>query len=171
MSHSASNTQASVAILTVSDTRSIEEDASGAIAIEQLKDAGHCIVHREIARDEVDEITRFVLKWASDPQVDAIFVTGGTGPSTRDVTPDALLPMMSAILPGFGELFRQLSYEEIGSASMLSRAEAGWIDSGKRRTPVFLLPGSPNAVTLAMSKIIVPQLGHLLDVCSLEPTS
>jgi molybdenum cofactor biosynthesis protein B len=73
-------------------------------------------------------------------------------------------------MPGFGELFRQLSYEEIGAAAMLSRAQAGWIDVGTLRTPIFLLPGSPKAVTLAMQKLLVPQLGHVLDLCLLETT-
>jgi molybdenum cofactor biosynthesis protein B len=84
------------------------------------------------------------------------------------VTPEAVLPLMAASMPGFGELFRQLSYEEIGAAAMLSRAEAGWIDADDLRTPIFLLPGSPKAVTLAMQKLIALQLGHLLDVCALE---
>jgi molybdenum cofactor biosynthesis protein B len=81
------------------------------------------------------------------------------------VTPEAILPLFSAKLSGFGELFRHLSYEHIGSSAMLSRADAGWIDEGATRTPVFLLPGSPKAVALAMEKLIVPQLGHLLAVC------
>jgi molybdenum cofactor biosynthesis protein B len=168
MNHRASTTKAKVAILTVSDTRSLEEDRSGAIAMEQLEEAGHQIVHRDIVCDEVNEITRVVSMWASDADVDAIVVTGGTGPSKRDVTPDAIIPLMTTTMPGFGELFRQLSYEEIGSASMLSRADAGWIDAGKIRTSVFLLPGSPKAVLLAVSQLIAPQLGHILDVCSLE---
>lgn len=168
MNHRASTTKAKVAILTVSDTRSLEEDRSGAIAIEQLEEAGHKSVHHEIVCDEVNEIARFVTTWANDVHVDAIIVTGGTGPSRRDVTPDAIVPLMTTTMPGFGELFRQLSYEEIGSASMLSRADAGWIDVGKFRTPVFLLPGSPKAVLLAVSQLIAPQLGHMLDVCSLE---
>ena len=113
-------------------------------------------------------IAAMVTKWAGDESVHAIVVTGGTGPSRRDVTPEAVFPLMSATMPGFGELFRQLSYETIGAAAMLSRAEAGWIDAGALRTPVFLIPGSPKAVQLAMHKLVVPQLGHLLDVCSLE---
>jgi|TARA_B100001964_G_C14130127_1_gene552466 molybdenum cofactor biosynthesis protein B len=168
MNHGTSDTCAIVAVLTVSDTRSIEDDRSGAIATEELIAAGHTIAERAIVRDVKSDIASAVLRWAEDESVHAIVVTGGTGPSRRDVTPEAVAPLMSAKLSGFGELFRQLSYEQIGAAAMLSRAEAGWIDSGSLRTPVFLLPGSPKAVTLAISKLIAPQLGHFLDVCSLE---
>ncbi len=168
MTHTGSTTSARIAVLTVSDTRSLEEDKSGSIAVDVLSDAGHRVVLREIVRDECQEIALLVSAWASDESVDAIVVTGGTGPSRRDVTPEAVVPLMTTTLPGFGELFRQLSFKEIGAASMLSRAEAGWIDAGVLRTLVFLLPGSPKAVQLATSQIIAPQLGHLLDVCSLE---
>jgi molybdopterin adenylyltransferase len=169
MKHETSTRKATVAVLTVSDTRSLEEDRSGEIVIDALEQAGHAVSAREIVRDEHAAIAAIVTKWASDATVHAIVVTGGTGPSRRDVTPDAVLPLMAATLPGFGELFRHLSFEEIGAAAMLSRAEAGWIDIESHRTPVFLLPGSPKAVSLAMQKLLVPQLGHLLDVCSLEP--
>lgn len=169
MTHTGSTTSARIAVLTVSDTRSLEEDKSGAIAVDTLSDAGHTVVRREIVRDELQEIAHLVSSWAGDEGIDAIVVTGGTGPSRRDVTPEAVVPLMTTTLPGFGELFRHLSFEEIGAASMLSRAEAGWIDVDAHRTPVFLLPGSPKAVMLATKQIIAPQLGHLLDVCSLEP--
>ncbi len=168
MNHRKSTRLASVAVLTVSDTRSIETDKSGQIAADRLTAAGHSVFIRELIRDVEGEITMLIEKWANDESIDLIVVTGGTGPSPRDVTPNAILPLLSSTLPGFGELFRQLSYEEIGSASFLSRADAGWIDNIKNRTPVFILPGSPKAVTLAMDKIIIPQLSHLLDVCLLD---
>ncbi len=169
MKHDTSSRKAIVAVLTVSDTRSIEDDRSGAIAVDELEQGGHSVAVRELVHDEHAAIAAMVTKWAGDESVHAIVVTGGTGPSRRDVTPEAVFPLMSATMPGFGELFRQLSYETIGAAAMLSRAEAGWIDAGALRTPVFLMPGSPKAVQLAMQKLIIPQLGHLLDVCSLEP--
>ncbi len=167
MKHDTSNTSATVAVLTVSDTRSLEDDRSGSIAVEGLEVAGHAIAARELVPDEKTEIAARVSNWASDESIHAIVVTGGTGPSRRDVTIEAILPLFTAKLPGFGELFRQLSYEEIGAAAMLSRAEAGWIDVDSQRTPVFLLPGSPKAVSLAITSLIAPQLGHFLDVCSL----
>jgi molybdenum cofactor biosynthesis protein B len=168
MKHGSSSKKSVVCVLTVSDTRSLEDDQSGNIAVVALEQAGHSIACRDIVRDEVPAISAIVSAWASDEKIDAIVVTGGTGPSRRDVTPEAILPLMTATILGFGELFRQLSYQEIGAASMLSRADAGWIDDESFRTPVFLLPGSPKAVTLAMQHLIVPQLGHFLDVCSVE---
>jgi molybdenum cofactor biosynthesis protein B len=170
MKHDTSDRKARVAVLTVSDSRSVEDDLSGNIAVEELESAGHSIANREIVPDEMDAIAAYVTKWAGDETVDAIVVTGGTGPSKRDVTPEAVLPLLTTTMPGFGELFRQLSYEEIGAAAMLSRANAGWIDVGTLRTPIFLLPGSPNAVKLAMEKLLVRQLGHVLDLCMLEST-
>ncbi|MBC8309121.1 MAG: molybdenum cofactor biosynthesis protein MoaB [Phycisphaerales bacterium] len=169
MKHGSSKLKAVVNILTVSDTRSLEDDKSGSLAVTALEQAGHSIASREIVRDELGEIAAIISAWAGDAAVDAIVVTGGTGPARRDVTPEAISPLMTATMPGFGELFRQLSYEEIGAAAMLSRADAGWIDTDNLRTPVFMLPGSPNAVSLAMQQLIIPQLAHLLDVCSLEP--
>lgn len=170
MSHHDLSVEASVAVLTVSDTRSLENDQSGACIVHLLETAGHSVIKRDLVQDEVPLISITVSGWAASSEVDAIIVTGGTGASPRDVTPEAVSPLLSALIPGFGELFRQLSYEEIGPAAFLSRAEAGWIDEGKVRTPVFLLPGSLKAVNLAMQKIIVPQLGHLLAVCQEKKT-
>ena len=168
MHHRNSHTTAAVAVLTVSDSRSLQDDTSGAIVMDSLTAAGHTIASREIVRDVQTEIVSIVSIWAADNAIHAIIVTGGTGPSKRDITPNAIIPLLSSTLPGFGELFRQLSYEEIGSAAFLSRAEAGWIDNEETRTPIFLLPGAPKAVSLALDRIIIPQLGHLLDVCSWE---
>ena len=157
--------EAKVAVLTVSDTRSIENDLSGAAIVALLKNSGHQIIEQEIVQDELVAIATQVTRWARSAEIEAIIVTGGTGASPRDVTPDAITPLFSSTLPGFGELFRHLSYNEIGASAMLSRADAGWIDEGAFRTPVFLLPGSPKAVTLAVEQLIIPQLGHLLLVC------
>jgi len=168
MKHGNSNTPVAVAVLTVSDTRTRDTDMSGDYIADAMSKSGHEVVARNIVQDNQSEIQEVVLQWASDSAVHAIIVTGGTGSSPRDVTPDAIGPLMSATLPGFGEIFRHLSYEEIGAAALLSRANAGWIDRDALRTPIFLLPGSPNAVQLAVEKLIVPQLGHILDVCSPE---
>ncbi len=165
-----SSVDGAIAILTVSDTRSIENDRSGDCIVALLSEGGHQTTDRVIVRDESKEIASIVSTWAASSEIDAIIVTGGTGPSPRDVTPEAVTHMFAAFLPGFGELFRQLSYEDIGAAAMLSRADAGWIDVGTLRTPVFLLPGSPKAVELAMKKLIVPQLSHLLAVCGGKKT-
>jgi molybdenum cofactor biosynthesis protein B len=159
-----------VAILSVSDSRTLEDDMNIALIVEYIEAAGHTVMHRSLVKDEAREISTIVLEWSRSLEVQAIIVAGGTGPSQRDITPDAISPLFSTTLPGFGELFRQLSYEQVGAAAMLSRAVAGWIDAGDLRTPVFLLPGSPKAVTLGMEKLIVPQLGHLLAVCRAKKT-
>ena len=168
MPHPTSNTKATIAVLTVSDTRTTETDSSGAMIVHLLEEVGHSVASRVIVKDESGEITNAVQRWVEDECIEVIVITGGTGPSRKDITPEVLQPMFSATMPGFGELFRQLSFEEIGSASILSRALAGWIDIHDYRKPVFILPGSTNAVTLALSKIIIPQLGHLLDLCRME---
>ena len=146
-------------ILTVSDTRTSETDAGGALIHELLDAVGHRVVGRQIVRDELEAIRAAVVAardGISDPEV--VIVTGGSGIGTRDVSPEALRPLLTKELPGFGEVFRLLSWQEIGAATMLSRAFAGVIG----RTLLFVLPGSPNAVRLAMEKLIVPELGHLV---------
>ncbi len=170
MNHASSTRIAHVAVLTVSDTRSLDDDTSGACIVDALTRAGHAVLCREIVPDEQGAIATIITMWAADPTVDAVIVTGGTGVSPKDVTPEAIVPLLAATLDGFGELFRSISYKEIGGAAMLSRAVAGWIETNSMRTPVFLLPGSPAGVELALSTLIVPQLGHLLDVCSMEST-
>ena len=170
MNHASSTRIAHVAVLTVSDTRSLNDDSSGTCIVDTLVEAGHIVHCREIVPDEQDSIASIITTWAADPAVDAIIVSGGTGASPQDVTPDAIVPLLAATLDGFGELFRSISYKEIGAAAMLSRAVAGWIETDAMRTPVFLIPGSPAGVKLALSSLIVPQLGHLLDVCSMEST-
>ncbi|MBT4529897.1 MAG: MogA/MoaB family molybdenum cofactor biosynthesis protein [Phycisphaerae bacterium] len=166
MPHQPSDTKAEIAVLTVSDTRSLETDSSGQKIVELLHASGHTVSQREIVRDEPDEIATMVSGWAKERNIQVIIVTGGTGPSQRDITPDTLAPMFTTQLPGFGELFRYLSFKEIGSASMLSRAVGGWMDVDGTRKPMFVIPGSPKAVELALTQIIIPELGHLLDVCS-----
>ncbi len=146
-------------VLTVSDTRTLETDKGGALIEELLSNAGHQISAREVVRDEtslIEQSVRDAMNGVAEP--DAIIVTGGSGISSRDVSPEALRPLLTKEMPGFGEVFRLLSWEEVGPATMLSRAFAGVIGG----TLLFVLPGSTNAVRLAMEKLIVPELGHLV---------
>jgi len=146
------------AVLTVSDTRTDRTDRGGPRLVELVTEAGHAIVWRRIVRDDLQEIRDGVRDALHPPEVDALVVTGGTGVSRRDSTIEAVQPILEKELPGFGEIFRTLSYREIGAAAMLSRATAGLI-AGRA---VFLLPGSPAALELAMRELILPELGHLL---------
>jgi molybdenum cofactor biosynthesis protein B len=149
---------ARVFVLTVSDTRDEQTDTSGAAIARLLEEAGHSVTGRHIVRDEPAEVQRLVRHQLAEPGADVIITTGGTGVTSRDTTYEALSGLLQKRLDGFGELFRMLSYQEIGSAAMLTRACAG-VAAGKL---VFVLPGSENAVRLALTKLIVPELGHLL---------
>lgn len=144
-------------VVTVSDTRTLETDTGGALAAELLAGAGHPLVRREIVKDEPAAIAGVVLRGLAEDGVGALLLTGGTGVAPRDVTPDAVEPLLERVIPGFGEIFRALSYEEIGSAALLSRALAG-IAAGR---VVFVLPGSRGAVRLGLEKLVLPELGHL----------
>lgn len=152
-----------VAVLTVSDTRTPENDTSGNMIQERLEHAGHKIVKRQICRDDVATLRGLFVAWIADSGVDVIISTGGTGVTRRDVTPEAVAPLITKPIPGFGELFRMLSYEEIATSTIQSRAEAGVADD----TLVFLLPGSTGACKLGMDKIIVPQLDATHAPCNL----
>jgi molybdenum cofactor biosynthesis protein B len=145
-------------VLTISDTRTVDSDASGAVIAGLLKGAGHEVVGRSIVRDDPAEVKRVVGHQLATPGAQIIITTGGTGVASRDNTYDAISGLLQKRLDGFGELFRVLSYQEIGSAAMLSRACAGCAN-GKM---VFALPGSENAVRLAMTKLILPEIGHLI---------
>jgi molybdenum cofactor biosynthesis protein B len=145
------------AVLTVSDTRTLETDSGGALVAELLAGAGHPVASRAIVRDEPEEIRRGLETALAAPDVRAVVLTGGTGVAPRDVTPETVEPLLERVIPGFGELFRVLSYEEIGSAALLSRALAG-LRGGR---VVFVLPGSRGAIRLALEKLILPELGHL----------
>lgn len=146
------------AVLTVSDTRSKDDDASGRLIREHLGFRGHDLKGYEIVPDEKDAIQSVLEKWLADESVQAIIVNGGTGIAGRDVTFPIISSLIEKHMPGFGELFRMLSWEEVGAASMLSRATAGV--SGK--TVIFSVPGSVNAVRLALEKLIGPELGHVV---------
>ena len=146
------------AVVTISDTRTVETDLGGAVLVELLSAAGHDVVDRRIIPDEPEPMRRLVLELAGRDDVDAILMTGGTGISSRDGTFETVVELLTRPLPGYGELFRMLSYEQIGPAAMLSRAVGGLVE----RTALFAMPGSPNAVRLAMEKIILPELGHVV---------
>lgn len=145
-------------ILTVSDSRTLETDASGRAIADLLVSAGHGIVARRLVRDEAAEVEATVRAWAERSDVQLIITTGGTGIARRDTSYEAIHGLLHRELPGFGELFRALSFEEIGPAAMLSRAVGGTIG----RVAVFVLPGSEGAVRLAMTRLILPQVGHLV---------
>jgi molybdenum cofactor biosynthesis protein B len=151
-----------IAVLTVSDTRTPEDDRSGDALVERATGAGHRVVARVIVRDEIEAIREALREWIADPEVQVVLVTGGTGITRRDITPEALAPLISKPIPGFGELFRWLSYAEIGASTIQSRAEAALCDS----TLVFLLPGSPSACRTAWDKILVSQLDSRTKPCN-----
>jgi molybdopterin adenylyltransferase len=147
-----------VAILTISDTRTPETDTGGDIAEELLEGAGQEVVERRIVRDEVSGIRNSLIDLLARSDVDAVVATGGTGISARDTTYEVVERMVEKKLDGFGEIFRMLSYEEIGSAAIMSRALAGSVGSKF----VASLPGSRNAVRLAVEKLLVPELSHIV---------
>jgi molybdenum cofactor biosynthesis protein B len=147
-------------VVTVSDTRDLASDKSGQRATDLLTAAGHVVGSREIVIDDRAAITAVVRSAVANSAVDAVILTGGTGIAPRDVTYDAVDALLEKPLHGFGELFRSLSYAEIGSAAMLSRAIGGVIGS----TVVFALPGSTKAVELGVTKLIAPELGHMIGL-------
>jgi molybdenum cofactor biosynthesis protein B len=148
----------SIGIVTISDTRTLDDDTGGALIAELVGQSGHVVASRSIVRDDRDNIVSAILDLAGDPAVDVAISTGGTGIARRDVTYEAVSSILDRELAGFGELFRMLSWEEIGSAAMLSRATAGAIGS----TAVFALPGSRNAIRLAMERLILPEIAHVV---------
>ena len=146
-------------VVTVSDTRNKENDKSGKLMIELLEGAGHKVVDYCIVKDEEEPIREAILKGCSHQDVEAILTNGGTGIALRDVTIETVSKLFEKEINGFGELFRMLSYQEdIGSAAILSRASAGVIGN----KVVFSTPGSSGAVKLAMNKLILPELGHVV---------
>ncbi|MFN0242613.1 MAG: molybdenum cofactor biosynthesis protein B [Planctomycetota bacterium] len=146
------------AVLTISDTRTLVDDSGGAYLVSAFEAAGHEVAWRRICRDDADEIAHAVRDAVDAQAVDLIVTTGGTGIAPRDVTAPTLEALFDSTIPGFGELFRWLSYAEIGSAAILSRATAGLL-AGKI---VIALPGSPRALQLAMEKIVLPEAAHLV---------
>jgi molybdopterin adenylyltransferase len=143
-----------VAVVTVSDTRTEENDTSGRAIVDALEEAGHEVAARRFVSDDLPRIRGVFEDFIGDEEVDVVISTGGTGLTARDVTPEALGPLVTKPIPGFGELFRMLSFQEIGTSTIQSRAVAGVCND----TFIFVLPGSTGAVRLAMQKILVPQL-------------
>jgi molybdopterin adenylyltransferase len=146
------------AIITVSDTRTPRTDTSGALIRELLEAEGHRVVRYDVVPDEPDRVQELIQALCDASDCEAVLLTGGTGVANRDTTHEAVASLLVKRLDGFGELFRQLSYAEIGAAAMLSRATAGV----RKGTVVFSMPGSTVAVRLAMERLILPQLGHIV---------
>jgi len=148
-----------VFVLTVSDTRTDATDASGRAIVELLEAAGHVVTGKVIEPDEPARVAELVRQQAAIGDVDVVIATGGTGLTSRDSTFEAIDALLTKRLPGFGELFRMLSYHDIGAAAMLSRACAGTIGP----VVIISLPGSESAVRLAMTKLVIPELTHLVQ--------
>lgn len=154
-----------LAVLTVSDTRNLDTDTSGAYLVEQLTAAGHVLADRAIVIDDIYQIRARVSAWIASGDVQAVIITGGTGFSGRDSTPEAVSPLLDKTIDGFGELFRQISFTEIGTSTLQSRALAGLAN----RTVVFCLPGSTGACRTAWEGILAPQLDNRTRPCNLVP--
>ncbi len=153
----------SIAVLTVSDSRTRENDASGDYLADALTTAGHRLAARELLPDDRYRLRAVVSAWIADPAVDAVIITGGTGFTGRDSTPEAIAPLLDREMPGFGEVFRMLSWEEIGTSSLQSRALAGIANA----TFLFCLPGSTSACRTGWERIIAAQLDSRTRPCNL----
>jgi len=158
--HDVDRPRARCLVLVVSDTRTLDTDEAGRLIAERLTGSGHEVVERAVVPDEVRTIRMRVLTAAEDNGVDAIVLTGGTGLARRDVTPEAVLPLVTRHLPGFGEAFRRISFEEAGVHGLLSRAFAGVVG----RTVVFALPGSRKACATAMDQLVLAMLPHVVGL-------
>lgn len=166
MSHASSEfIPAHIAILTVSDSRGEAKDTSGQYLQEAALEAGHQVVDRAISKDDIYQIRAQVSAWIADEKVQAVLITGGTGFTARDNTPEALLPLFDRAVEGFGELFRMVSYEEIGTATIQSRALAGIAN----QTVIFAMPGSTRACRTAWERIIEEQLDARHRPCNFLP--
>jgi molybdenum cofactor biosynthesis protein B len=152
-----------ICVLSISDTRTLETDKSGDLLVGRLEAAGHHLVMREIVRDEVSAIRATVSAWIHDERVNAVLTTGGTGVTGRDGTPEALEPLFEKRIDGFGEIFRMISFEEIGTSSLQSRCTAG-VANG---CYIFALPGSSNACATGWDRIIAAQLDYRTRPCNL----
>ena len=143
-----------IALLTVTDTRTIDNDKSGGILVNKIKEANHNLIDRKICKDNKDEIVLILKEWLKNEKIDTIITTGGTGLTGRDITPEALNEIADKHIPGFGEMFRWISYKKIGTSALQSRATAG-VKNGKY---IFCLPGSPSACKDAWDEILLYQL-------------
>ena len=152
----------SIAVLTVSDSRTLENDRSGDTLVERITAAGHAVAARAIVKDEIAAIVGVLRRWIADPAVDVVIATGGTGMTGRDITPEAFAQVVEKEIPGFGELFRMLSYRKIATSTIQSRATAG-VAGG---TYLFAVPGSPGACKDAWDDILVHQLDSRHKPCN-----
>lgn len=152
-----------IAVLTVSDTRSFDQDRSGQLLVQRIKEAGHQVVDRAIVPDDIDQILTSLRGWIQNPEVDVVISTGGTGLTGRDVTPEAFHRVYEKEIPGFGEMFRVLSYQKIGTSTLQSRATAG-VANG---TYLFAVPGSTSACRDAWDELIQWQLDSRYTPCNL----
>ena len=146
------------AVLTISDTRTEQDDEAGRIIRQKLSDSGHRVISYYILKDEANPIEKKIHELLREEELQVIITNGGTGVSRRDITVETVSPILEKKLDGFGELFRSLTYQEIGTGSIMSRALAG-VAGGK---VIICLPGSPEAINLAMDRIILPEIGHLV---------
>lgn len=151
-----------IAVLTVSDTRSLAEDKSGALLASRIEAAGHSVADRQIVTDDIERIRAQLQAWISDPKIDAIISTGGTGFTGRDVTPEAAEPLFEKRMEGFSTLFHMVSFPKIGSSTIQSRATAGTANG----TFIFCLPGSPGACRDAWDEILAHQLDYRFRPCN-----
>lgn len=152
-----------IAVLTVSDTRTEEDDRSGQLLAKRLTEAGHTLAEKAIVLDDMYQIRATVSRWVADAEINVVLTTGGTGVTGRDGTPEAIQPLLDKEIEGFGEIFRMLSYEEIKTSSLQSRALAGVANA----TYVFCLPGSSGACATGWDRIIKEQLDHRTGPCNL----
>ncbi|MFC3193010.1 molybdenum cofactor biosynthesis protein B [Marinicella sediminis] len=157
-----SKTALNMAVLTVSDTRTLETDTSGSTLAERIRQDGHHLVDRKLVKDDLFHIRAIIADWIFQPGIQVVLITGGTGFSGRDVTPDAIAPLLVDVIPGFGELFRQLSFQEVGTSTIQSRAVAGLAN----RTMVVALPGSTGACRTAWDRILKEQLDSTHKPCN-----
>lgn len=154
-----------IAVLTVSDTRTLAEDSSGSYLQEAAEAEGHKVKQRAICKDDIYLIRAHLSQWIADPEINAILTTGGTGFYARDITPEAASVLFDKTIDGFGEVFRQISLEEIGMATLQSRAVAGMANN----TAIFCLPGSTNACKTAWTKVLSEQLNSQTKPCNFVP--
>lgn len=151
-----------LAVLTVSDTRTLEQDTSGQALVDGLQTSGHHLGERAMVTDDVYKIRAILSQWIADDHTQVVLITGGTGFTGRDSTPEAVLPLLDKLVDGFGELFRQVSFSQIGTSTIQSRALAGFANN----TLIFCMPGSTNACKTAWQDIICPQLDSRTRPCN-----
>lgn len=153
----------SICVLTVSDTRTEQDDSSGSLLVERLLAAGHKLQEKRICADDIYEIRAVIANWIADPVINAVLTTGGTGVTGRDGTPEAVEPLLDKVIDGFGEMFRKISWDQIATSTMQSRCLAGVAN----RTYVFCLPGSSGACRTGWDKLISAQLDYRTRPCNL----